>query len=261
MKIKYAVIVGVVLALAAATVAYAQSEFTVSATGSKKAGSKKKPKPFKGTFLYSVSGPGGSRAPAPDSFAWSWDGVKYNGKQFPTCSAQEIDQAQTDSVCPGKSLVAEAPIVAKLGPENDPNTSVNCLGKSFHVYNAGKNKTTWFIAGPADQCAGVSYLPPFEGSIATKKTKIASAAKKGKKKASTATLTLPLPDNITHPLPGVAGGVTDIDATFIQRKKKKKGKTVAYMESTGCKGKREFTFTTVDVDGTHVSKADAGKCK
>lgn len=261
MKAKYVLTIVAVVALAAATVAYAQSEYSVDATASKKAGSTEKPKPFKGTWTYSVSGEGGTRAPAPDSWEWSWEGVKVNGKKFPTCTPEEIDAAQSDSVCPGKSLVLEAPIVAELGPENDPSSSVTCLGKSFRAYNGGKNKLTWIVVGPAEQCAVVAYLPPFEGTLKTKKTKVASAAKKKNKKAKTSTFILPLPENITHPLPGIAGGPNEVDATFIQRKKGKKKNKVAYMESTGCKGKREFKFTTVDTEGKHVDKTNAGRCK
>lgn len=261
--LKHVALVAAVVAglLSTAPVASAQTTYEASATGSKKAGKPNKPKPFNGSWAYTAGGPNGSRAPAPLTWTYSWEGVKVDGSKFPKCTTQMIDAAQSDSVCPGKSLIGEAPFTALLGPEGLPDTNVLCAGKMMRMYNAGKKTIAWYIQGPAVNCAGVAYLPPFEASVSTKKSKLASASKKKSKKASTSSVTVRFPDNITHPLPGIEGGLNDIETTFLKRTTKKKGKKIAYMESTGCKGDRDFTFVTIDSEGEHLNETTAGKCK
>jgi hypothetical protein len=241
-----AVTVTAAMGIAAAT-AFAAAEHTVSSTASKnKTGSKAKPAQFNAKWTYSVSDATGARAPAPNTWAWKWDGVKVDGSKFPKCTAEKIDAAQSDSVCPKGSLVATAPFTAKLGPDANPMSSVTCSGKTVRTYNAGANKQAILIVGPGTNCAGIGYLAP---ATITMKTV-----------GRTTTMTLAFPENITHPLPGIAGGLTDISTSYKPLSKKVGKKTYYYMSSTSCSSQRKFTFTVTDSTGTTTKTANAGRC-
>lgn len=234
------------MGIAAAT-AFAAADHTVSSTASKnRTGSKAKPAQFNATWKYAVADATGARAPAPLKWSWKWDGVRVDGSKFPKCTAEMIDAAQSDSVCPKGSLVATAPFTAKLGPENNPMSSVTCSGKTVRTYNAGPNKQAILIVGPGTNCAGIGYLAP---AVITMKTV-----------ARTTTMTLVFPENITHPLPGIAGGLTDISTSYKPLKKTVGRKTHYYMSSTSCSSQRKFTFTVVDSTGTTKKTANAGRC-
>jgi hypothetical protein len=214
-----------------------------------KAGSKKHPAPFLANWRYDLTQPQGVRGPAPITWSWKWDGVKMDGSHHPVCTADMIDEGQTDTVCPKGSLVATTTFAAKLGPEGDPVNNVECVGKSTNVFNGGKNVQVWSIVGPPEGCAGVGYIPPFPVTFKTKKR--------------TTTATLVFPSNVTHPLPGIEGGLTFEDVKPVAKNNtvKKGKKSYSYMSSTSCKGNRMFRFTIVDSEGTHKVNTSAGKCK
>ena len=89
---------------------------------------------------------------------------------------------------PKKSLVVSGPTEALLGPDSDPNSAIECTGKEGRLYNNG-DSLTYYVTGPAADCAGVSYLAPFVVEMKTK----------GKR----TTFSLAFPDNISHPIPGI----------------------------------------------------------
>ena len=258
MKIKLVACIAGISALCLAAVAYGAATYTAAGSGSTKAGTPDKPAAFKDAeWHYTAVGPNASRAPSPDYWVYAWEGVVHNGKDFPTCTAAEIDAVQSDANCPKKSLVATAVFTAKLGPENDTTQSVSCTGKTVNMYNAGKKGITWLVVGPPDNCAGVGYLPPFTATIKNEKG-LATGKKPG---PQTSFVKVTLPPNVKNPLPGIEGGLDSIDVTFKNLKTKVDGKTVYYLASTGCDGERDFSFTTVDKEGTHVNEASAGACK
>lgn len=234
-------------ALLAAAVAEATVTYVVTSHASiNKAGSKAHPARFNAGFTYAVSDSTGARIPTPSTYISSWSGVKMNGTGFPVCTAQKIAAAQSDAGCPKGSLVALAPFTAELGPESNPHSNVTCDGKVARVYNGGGNRLAFFAVGPPAQCAGVSYIPPFVATISTS--------------GNTSTLRVPLPQTISHPLPGITGGLTSLDVTFKPLSVKRRGKTYYYMTSTACRGQRKFTFAVTDTAGRHIKATNAGKC-
>jgi hypothetical protein len=251
---KFLFIAVMAAAVAVAGLAYAQdADDTVTLTSSAPSGGKKsKPKPVAPTFSATLSGPGGVRAKTPKTHSWYWTGIKEYGKYFPKCTADEIDAAQSDSVCDPKALVAEGTIVAKLGPEGQLEQNTNC-NKSLRYYNEGAGKMNLYAYGPAEECAGVGYLPPIPITW--------------KKKGTSSEQVLEFPQNIAHPLPGIEGGFAEFEVTFKNVTKKvklpgiKKKVKIGYLSSVGCKGKRSFTFTSVPEVGTqNVQTVEAGSC-
>src|SRR4051812_27963364 len=234
-------------AFAAIAMASVTSQTVTSTATVNKAGSKKKPAPFAGKFLYTATTDDGGRTATPVSWAFKWDGVKINGAKFPKCTAEEIDLAQSDAGCPPGSLITESPAVANSGPESDPMQFFECKGKTIRFYNAGPQEWTFYVVGPGDQCAGLTYLAPVSMPLTTKK--------------GTTTVKVIFPQNLTHPLPGIESGVALLDASFKKRSVGSGKKKTYLMSSSKCKGQRKFTFTVVDEDGTHPLTANAGKCK
>ena len=232
----------------------AATKTTVTATGAAKAGTAKAPASFTGSFVYNAFEENPAlRAANPITFEWWWDGVQIGGNGFPTCTAAQIDAAQSDAGCPKGSLIGQVTaLVAELGPEADRSQKITCLGKDVRFYNSGPSSIVWFVVGPGEQCAGVTYLPPFETQL--------------KKVGNSTHVVTTLPDNIRSPLPGVQGGLPKLPTAYfkssikVKGKKGQKAKTQYYVRSVGCKGTRLFHFTTVDVEGTQTVTAPAGKC-
>lgn len=234
--------------LIAATAAYAATTYTVTSSApSNVAGSKAKPAAFTPTVEFKGLDATGLRAPTPDSWKWQWNGVTIDGTGFPTCTLAQIDAAQSDSVCPKGSLVAEGPLEAMLGPEGNTSSNILCTGKSVRFYNAGPKLIAGLLVGPATNCAGVAYLAPFPITLKTS--------------GGSTTTTMVLPKNLSHPLPGVEGSVPSMKLVYKKLSRRSKGKTISYVSSTSCPSKRTLTWTTRDPTGTHVSTADLGKCK
>ena len=233
-------------------IAQAATTYKLTGTGSTKAGSKKAPAPFNGSFILNADGGPGMRAASPVSWQWAWEGVVIDGTGLPTCTAAQIDAAQSPSVCPKGSLVGRGDnLTAQIGPVGDPFNSVDCLGKHFEYFNAGPKEIAILVTGPGDQCAGVTYTAPTTINLSTK--------------GNTTTATLNWPLNFTQPLPGVEATLNNGGGIFpLLKKTVKKGKKKvksAYMTSVGCKGPtRSFTFTAVDTEGSTTQTSSAGKC-
>ena len=263
-RIKLGLITVAVTTIGLASTAYGATTYTTTATGSPKGGTKKAPAPFSGSWTLVGDAGAGVRPATPVSWSWSWEGVVSNAKGIPTCTAAQIDAAQSDSVCPpgSKIGVTGAPLVAQFGPIGDPLTSVDCNGKNFEFFNAGNNAMTLFIVGPADQCGGLDYLPPVAMTVT--------------RTGNSSTFTIPWLENLTHPLPGLQSSLNSGGATFPVTKaatkslssmatsaKKTKKKPTYFLSDVGCKGPtRDFTYTVVDEEtGTNTITGSSGKCK
>src|SRR3954447_19828859 len=168
---------------------------TSSAPGT---GSAKKPKPIAPSWSVDIAGAtAGNRSASPLEHDWKWNGITENGKYFKTCTAQEIDAAQSDAGCDPKSVVARGKLTAFLGPEGQRSQNVTCQ-KQITIYNGGAGKASLFAFGDPAACAGVGYLPPIP--IVWKK--------QGK---HTSLQVFVFPDNIVHPLPGLEGAFTHLE--------------------------------------------------
>ena len=247
--------VAAAVSLAVAAPAVAATTYSSTATGTPSAGSKKAPAPFGGSWTLRGDAGAGIRPATPVSWAWAWEGVVVKPQGFPTCTAAQIDAAQSDSVCPRGSRVGGSSIesIAQFGPAGDPTSNLTCTGKEFNFYNAGPGKMVIFLVGPPDQCGGIDYLAPVEMSVTTKN--------------KSSTMKIEWLPNITNPLPGLKSSLNQGGGLFnvVKTKVKKKGKTTksAYLQSVGCGGAtRDFTFTIVDEEaGSTAVKTSAGKCK
>jgi hypothetical protein len=242
-------VLAVVLLLLGGT-AFGASLYTAESTATaNKPGTPKKPARFVATFSMTAKGTvDGERADAPHSFTYRWKGVRSHGAEFPTCSPEQIDAVQSDSVCPKGSLIAEAPFDAGFGLISDKTSLLACHGKILRVYNNGANAETWFLAGPPNDCNGIIYLAPFPGTVTTS--------------GNTSTHKIPVPENVCHPLPGLecALGGLDYKPNLANIRIKRNGRTIDYMTSVRCKRQRRFTFIAHDTVTTTTLTANAGAC-
>ena len=238
-----------VAALGVSTIAQGESKIVLSkVTGTPKAGTKKAPVAFSGGFDFGVDS-GALRGASQISYEWWWEGVQGGLKGYPTCTAAQIDAAQSDSVCPKGSLVGQIlGFEAQLGPEGDGGVNfIDCKGKDVRFYASSPTTIEWFVIGPGDQCAGVGYLAPFTMQL--------------RKVGKETHFFTELPLNIRNPLPGIEGALTTLPTTFFNKSAKIKGKKQFFFRSTGCKGTRSFNFQLVDKEGTKKTVVSSGKCK
>lgn len=246
---KKLVVLAVAVAALPAAIAAAQSGDVVDATSAVTAGgAKKKPKPVTVKYLVNINGPEGRRANTATELDATWAGLRSNGKFFPTCTAAEIDAAQSDAGCDPGAVIGTGHVEAKIGPAADPTSPGALCKKDVKIYNEGQGKVNVFSSGNPADCLGIGYLPPVPGTVRVKGKNLVYA--------------LPIPDNIQQPLPGVSGYFSRIDVTFAKKTVKVKGKKRGYFESVGCgkAGTRAFSFTTVTPGGNTTAKNAAGKC-
>ena len=81
-------------------------------------------------------------------------GLVENGKDFPTCSLNQIANAHTDTICPKGSKVATGSIAATLGAANNFQAVGAACNPQLDVFNSGQGKLTFFFVD--DACASVS---------------------------------------------------------------------------------------------------------
>lgn len=246
----FAAATAMVILCAAAAYAYTLPDVITVAGKATPGGKPAKPKVISAGFANQADGPGGVRASTPNSLGWKFAGVHFNGKLVPSCTADQIDAKQSDSVCPPKALVGAGKVTALLGPSGDPTSNITCE-KDLKVYSAGAKGQTLYIYGDPAKCAGVNYLAP-----------AAMTVTKGK---SGDTVTFPVGDNLQHPLPGLDGGIQKLSIDYKKIKVKKGKKKSGFLTSVGCgKAKnRKVSFFTgyanPEFDDSTVS-ASAGKC-
>src|SRR5262245_43589060 len=156
---------GAIIALGAAGTAQAvstESTWSVTATGSKGAGTKQSPAPFSGAWqLSAVNNANPSFRPAtPQSWSWSWEGVKINQKGVPACTTDQVNDAKSVAGCPRGSHVGLGVVPgAMFGNEADaagPNTF--CGGKTQDLWNGKPGELTLVLDGPPEQCGTLGFL-------------------------------------------------------------------------------------------------------
>jgi hypothetical protein len=251
---KYIVLALVAVLAVAVGVAYAQEGDKVTASAQvTKGGTKKKPKNVSAHYLAEIEGAvPGQRADTITKLDTEFVGLKENGKYFETCTAEEIDAAQSDAACPEGAVVGTGRIEAKIGPEADKTQASDCK-KDIKVYNEGAGKVNVFSSGNPSDCLGIGYLPPVPGTM--------------KRSGNKLLFSLPIPPNIQTPLPGVSGYFSLVEVTFDNGQKVKgaKGKQVTYLQSVGCgkAKKRGFKFTAFTTGAPQgiVASSTAGRCK
>ncbi len=229
--------IGIVTALALLTAAgsafAAIDTYSGGYSFSGKAGSKSSPAPLNFTQHFSLTAANpGSLTGILNKVTTSISGVKVDATGFPTCSAGHVNgwnKASYASVCPKGSLVASGSIKAQLGTSTQFSPQgLNC-DPNLDVWNAGHDKLTFFFETTASaQCLG--------GQITTGQTPAFTASYK--QSGSNLLVTIPVPNAVTHIGPYLASLSSE---TLKWRSTTSKGHRD--ITSTGCKGKRHFSYT------------------
>jgi hypothetical protein len=235
-----AVAVGMLIAAGAA---YAASQInTYNATlkfTSKAAGTAKKPAPIGFTQDIKAKGTNGNRTAVLLNITTKVYGLKADGKDFPTCTTGQINAAHNDTICPKKAAVASGAITAVLGPTSNfsataPGTAA--CDPALDVWNAGQGKLTFFFVDtPAHQC--------LNGALTTGSTPAWKATYK--QQGKDLVISVPIPKAVDFPLSGLAGSLTSEHLVWKKTTTKVKGKTVAAISSSACKGKKRPYSTTM----------------
>ncbi len=234
---------------------------------SKKAGTAKKPAPLGFTLDIKASGTNGNRTAVLQNIRTKIYGLRFDGKDFPSCSLSKIAAAKNDNVCPKGAKVAAGYITAALGPSN--NFTLNAPGVAscdpeLDVWNSGQGKLTFFFVDtPTHICLG--------GALHTGSTGPYPATYKVQGKYTVTNV--PIPDYIDFPLgkspTALAGSLETEHLVWFKRttkvKVKGKKKTVAAISAVGCqKGKRPYATTfsaTLPTTGANETDTVSGSAK
>lgn len=190
------------------------------------------------TQKYIANGTGGNRTAPLTNIKTVIYGMKSDGKDFPTCSAQKITGAGNDTVCPKGALVASGAITATLGPAADQSASapgqLPC-NPVLDVWNAGQGKLVFFFVDKGSHtCAGgaitTGTVGPFPATV--------------KNVGKNLVMNTPIPGYVSFPISGVEGSLTSETLNWKNLSATKNGKTVHYGTSVACKsGKRPYSVT------------------
>jgi hypothetical protein len=244
-----------VVAGVVAAVAYAQgsnNEYTVQGDVSPaRSASRSKPLPVELKFGFQVTSATGGR-PAPiKTYSIGFYGGTSNGGPFPKCSADKINAAQSDSVCPKGSKVGSGKVINVAGSASDPNdTSIPC-NLDLTIYNAGRNRAALYLEGTPPDCV-IGIHQALDARFVS--------AFGGKGQA----LQFDVPANLLHPISGLDNAQSDITSTIDKITKKVHGRTQGYFQITqrcpkNHKAPVEVTFTTED--GNSQKASDTVTCR
>ncbi|HEU4656087.1 MAG TPA: hypothetical protein VFR97_01115 [Capillimicrobium sp.] len=216
-----------------------------------KSASKKKPIPVKLIGGWDVSEQSGLRPAVVNTYSIIFEGGTANTEFFPKCTAQQINDAQSDSVCPKGSQVGTSKINAVVGATNNPSdTSIKC-DTTGDIYNSGGGRAAIFIEGNPPACA-----TPLATAIDAKFVKGFGGRGTG--------LEFTVPENLRHPVPGLDLAVTKVSFQLDKRITKVGGKKRGMFEiNQKCpkshKAGIEFVFTPEQ--GAPVKETITQPCK
>lgn len=234
------------LVAALAAVAYAAQVNTYSVTAKTSpavAGSKKKPVPIALDFQYQVGEEAGQRPSPVKRYRIAVQGMQNNAGLFPTCTAQEINNAGNDAGCSKSALVGTGTIDNESGATSDPNDkSVECAAR-IRFYAGGRNRVAIYIyAGPPD--CPITLSTAIDGRFV--KVKGGEA------------LQFVVPSNLLHPVAGLDNAVVDVTSKFPKRTVKGHG---FYELVGGCKGgKRGIEVQFLPENGDAATAKSSAKC-
>jgi hypothetical protein len=230
--------------VALASAAHAQTagnQYTVGGGTATRGGTVAKPKAAGLNFTFSLADAAGNVPAVVKTYEIKIEGGKVNPSLIPGCKASAMDAAESDDKCPKGSKIGTGKLTALIGKTGQPKTDAQTCTLPFGIYNSGGGKAAlWIEARPPACLVSIAQAVP------------ATWTKKG----TTAGLKFTVPDNLRHQV-GLDLPVVGASATIKKITKKKDGRTVGFMESTGCKdGKRDVsvTFTTEDGQAQTVDK-------
>lgn len=222
------------------------------------AGSNSHPVPLSVSEHWTAKGTtGGNAAPLTKIVARIY-GLKYNGKDFPSCSATQINHnngnaGKWDNVCPKGSYIGGGPVKAKVTAPSGIGSGSNC-DPALRIFNGGANtQTFFFVDNPwtdkwgkvpsTDECAGATT-----GKSCTAYTGKLSYSGKW------AVLTIVLPPCASTDAANLHlyAALQDLKVTYKKMTVRKSGKTVGYGESVACQHRQRpwsFTFTAKNYTG------------
>ena len=246
-------------ALIAAGVAYAASFNTYSAKLSfspPTAGTSSKPvSTVLKEALAAKSSTSGDRAAPLINIKVTMYGLKANPAGFPTCSVAKITAAKNDTGCPKGAMVASGPVQAFIGGQDlsKPGTPCDPL---LHVWNGGSGTLVYFFVDTAGHTCGslmTGSTAPWSGSL--------------KPSGKNLVQNIPLPPDVSTSagnLPGVYGSLVSLQLNWVKLTHKVKGKTVAFVDSVGCKkNSRPYSaaYTATNGSATQTSTVSgSSKC-
>lgn len=224
---------GVLVAAGAAYAAINTYSAKLSFT-SKKPGTPAKPVPIGFTQNFKASGTNGNRTAVLLDVKTIIYGIKIDGKDFPTCTAQQISAAHTDSGCPKGAQMASGFITAAIGSAKDFSSAAPPApcDPLLDVWNSGQGKLTFFFVdqAPNHLCVGTTI----------KTGDVASYPGTYKTQGKNLVMDTPIPGYVGFPLPGVAGSLLTEHLVW---KSSTKGKHMS-IASVACKGKTRAYSTT-----------------
>jgi hypothetical protein len=244
MKKTLIAVLAIALFASAAFAAQVNTYSVQASTSPTKSGTKKKPVAISLSFKYQVGEQTGQRPSPVKQYKIGFTGVKVTQTGLPTCTADQLNTAQTDTSCPGKSLVGSGTVQNQVGTTADP-TSKNACSLNLKLYNAQKGHVALWLTGT---CVGTAVHNAIDGQYVQTS------------KSSTLQFTVPPP--LLHPIPGLDNAVTNVSST-INRTSVGVGskKTGYYATNGGCvKHKRAVQVTFVSEAGQSTVAKTTAKC-
>jgi hypothetical protein len=197
----------------------------------------------------------GSRAAPLINIQVTLPGLKANPKYFATCSAAKILAAKNDTVCPKAAEVATGTVTAELGDNTLAGAGTPCT-PILDVWNGGGGKLNFFfVVQGTHQCGGLQTgsTAPYTGTLVQHGNNLIQNT--------------PLPPDVSTNAGniGAYGSLTLESLKWFKLTKKVHGKTIPFLESTGCAGGSravKVAFTATDAAGETLtgSAATSGKC-
>lgn len=216
-----------------------------------KSASKKKPIPVSIQTRWDVSEQGGLRPAVVETYSVAFYGGVTNGKLFPKCTAEEINNVGSDAGCPKGSQIGTGDINNAVGAANNlSDTSIPCSA-THTIYNSGQGKAAIFIEGSPPTCA-VSLATAIDARFVP--------VMRGKGTA----LQFDVPENLRHPVSGLDLAVTRVTAKLPKKLTKVKGKKRGFFEiQQKCpkNGKAPIEFEFTQEDGTKSTESITQPCK
>jgi hypothetical protein len=163
------------------------------------------------------------------------DGVKLDGKDFPTCTIAKIDAAQNDTGCPRRARLATGYINADIGSTMDFAKAGEACDPAIDMWNAGPGKIVVFlVATPQHVCLGgqlhTGGVPPYPASYTTRGNNLV--------------INNPVPETANFPVGKTGGLVSSFQLEHLvwtPQMTTVKGKHVYSITSVGCRaGKRPY---------------------
>ncbi|HEY4278729.1 MAG TPA: hypothetical protein VGM91_10935 [Conexibacter sp.] len=180
-----------------------------------KAGTKKAPRPA--AIGVTISSPNAQPATTKTVSVYFGKGISFNNAKFPTCSLQQIQQANSIARCPRGSIVGRgtARAIGFLGPSQVPEsltvTAVNSTNNTLQLYVQG--------------AAPLPIAAPITGKLAKASGKYGSR------------LDVTLPDALRQVLPGAYAPLVFFNVKVKATTTVKQGKRsvkVPYVQTTSC---------------------------